>query len=555
MENQLKKMTETVREQYNRVLPPVTNQIGRREEMVASSDGVKLRTIIFSPEQAEQPLPVIVIRSCYYASSDFLEVQATEMAKRGFAAVIQWCRGIGGSEGEWQPYVYERQDGMALMEWLQEEAWVKNIGLVGASYLALTGWYIADRIPEKVKTMYLTVMGTENHISLWQEGSFRQDIYTSWSMENTGKKIDAEYMESASYRPQIQVDEDLWGCHLDWYRDEISKPSRIDPFRKDSFWGWLTDVPSKMKIPVFVGEGWYDIHLGNALKTFENLSEESKKHSVLQVMPGNHSLTPVIFGQEKQENASICEFEQQLRWFYNILVKEELPEFSVNYYIIGEDKWKKYSQFPIEPSLYKEFYLGEKVLTDEPSDNSCREYEYDPENPVPSWGGATLFKLNDRTGSRQQPDPDWRKDVLSYLSDPLKEDLEITGSIQVNLWVESSAPDTCFAVKLMEVFENGEAYNIRNGITTLGFRNGADTWQEYKGGPVEIRIQTWDIAWKVKKGSRLRLDISSSNFPEYSVHPNTTRTWSLEDTPQKAHQKILSGMKYPSKIILPLNEQ
>lgn len=552
MNEETKRMVDTMKSQYDAVRPEVTQQVARFEEWVLSPDGVKLRTIVYLPQGIEGPYPTIVQRSCYYFSSDLLEAQAETLAKRGFAGVIQWCRGIGGSQGEWQPYVHEREDGLPLMNWLQEQPWCKNIGLMGASYLALTGWYIADQAPDKVKTMYLTVMGTENHTSIWQEGSFRQDIYTSWSMENAGVPIEADYLTSAKYRPQIQVDEDLWGCHLDWYRDEISKPSPEDPFWKDSFWGVVQKVPPKMKIPVFIGDGWYDIHLGNAIKTYNRLSPASRSHSVLQIMPGNHGMEPVIYGQERQEHAAIRQYEQQLRWFQEILVEGKLPEPMVYCYVIGEDTWRAYPSFPPEPKQVAAFYLDGEFLAGQPGTESQREYDYDPQNPVPSHGGETLFALSDEVGSLEQPEPNWRQDVLSYISAPTDEAMTIIGSVEARLWVESSAPDTCFTIKLMEVFPNGKAYNIRNGITTLGFRNGSPVWQPYEGGPVEISIKTWDIAWQVRKGSRLRLDISSSNFPEYSAHPNTAKGWALESQPQVARQKVLAGEKYPSRLLLPL---
>lgn len=554
MENRLEAMVASMKTQFDRVRTPVTDGVERKEMWIPSQDGVPLHTIVFHPQNVSGPYATVVWRSCYYGSRDFLEAQAEEFSKRGFAAVIQWCRGIGQSAGEWAPYAYERQDGLALMEWLQGQNWCKSIGLVGASYLALTGWYIADAVPSKVKTMYLTVMGAENHTSIWQEGSFRQDVYTYWSMGNTGKKVDADYMTSARYRPQIRVDEDLWGCHLDWYRDEVGRPSRTDHFWTDSFWGEVQKVPPKMKIPVFIGEGWYDIHLGNALKTYENLSADSKAHTVVQIMPGDHSLTPVIFGQSQQEQAAIFQHEQQIRWFVDLLMEEKLPEPAIHCYIIGEDRWRSYTQFPPVPKQLLEYYLDGSRLAPTPGEESAREYDYDPENPVPSHGGGTIFSLHDKVGSRLQPEPDWRPDVLSYISEPLAENCTIVGPIEAKLWVQSNAPDTCFTLKLMEVAPDGKTYNIRNGITTLGFRNDSDVWQSYPGGPIEITIKTWDIAWQVKRGMRLRLDVSSSNFPEYSAHPNTDKGWAYEAHPQVAHQTILSGKRYPSKLILPLDE-
>lgn len=544
---------DTYMEKYDAVCARVAEEAETRELMLPSEDGAKLRTIIVTPKGVKGPLPVIVQRSCYYEDGLCnLQVQGEALARHGFALVYQWCRGIGGSEGKWEPNIYDRADGMSLMNWLEQEAWVKNIGYVGASYLAMTGWIMADIVPEKVKTMYLTVYGTERHTSAWREGLFRQDILTAWTMGNAGFPVKADYLESAKFRPQVEVDETMWGGRLDWYRDWITHPSSRDPYWAGGHWETLHNVPSKLKIPVFVGEGWYDHHLGSMLQGYTTMSDFSAQHSVFQINPGNHGLRPAIPGQPKQDHAEIDEITQQLRWFHDILVLGRMPERSIQYYMIGADEWRYYDEYPPKPSAKAEFYLDGEKLTENAGEESCREYVYDPEDPVMTFGAESLFASWKNTGSKEQPETNWRPDVLSFVSEPLTEPLDVVGAMEAKLWVKSDAPDTCFTVKIMEVFEDGKAWHIRNGITTLGFRNGATERQSYNGEAIEITIACWDIAWQLKKGSRLRVDISSSNFPEFSVHPNTTELWSLAKETRKANQTILMGKTYPSKLILPL---
>ena len=134
--------------------------------------------------------------------------------------------------------------------------------------------------------------------------------------------------------------------------------------------------------------------------------------------------------------------------------------------------------------------------------------------------------------------------------------MEIEGKIRVHLFVSSDAEDTAFSAKLMEVFENGEAVNIRGSITTLAYRNGADHRGSYTPGEiVDINIEMWDVAWKLRKGSRLRLDISSSDFPQYSVHSNYPGIWSEQSETKVAQQTVYFGKNYPSKVILPVVEK
>ena len=142
---------------------------------------------------------------------------------------------------------------------------------------------MADAVPEKVKTMYLGVYGCDRHTSAYKDGLFRQDILTAWAMGNAGVPVEAPLLESCAYRPQTEVDEKVWGVHLDWYRDWITNTDRDSAYWSDGFWKELKEIPGKVKIPVFIREGWYDHHLGSAIVTYESLSEEAKKHSVIQI--------------------------------------------------------------------------------------------------------------------------------------------------------------------------------------------------------------------------------------------------------------------------------
>ncbi len=555
MQKRMQMIMARTRASHDKVCPKVTEEVAAEEVWIASEDGAKMRTILIRPVGIEGPCPTIVMRSCYPYQEEMMKNQAESYAQHGFAVAYQWCRGINGSEGQWEPNVWDRADGLAMVNWLQQQAWVKNMGYVGASYLAMTGWIMADAVPDKMKTMYLTVYGTVRHTSAWREGLFRQDILTAWAKDNAGYPVSADYMESARYRPQVEVDEVMWGGRLNWYRDWITHPSRIDPYWAEGHWETLRNVPAKLNIPVFVGEGWYDHHLGSMLEGYATLSERARQHSVLQINPGNHGLRPAIPGQPKQEHAAIDEAEQQMRWFYDILVREQYPAPEVKYYLIGADEWRSYSEYPPKTNGQAVFYLDGETLRSAPGMTAGRSYDYDPENPVSSHGAESLFASMMHIGALEQPEPNWRPDVLSYVSEPLDKALDIVGPVKAQLWVQSDAPDTCFTIKLIEVDKNGKAWHIRNGITTLGWRNGATEKQSYDGGPVELTIACWDVAWRLQPGSRLRVDVSSSNFPEYSVHPNTDVLWSLATETRVAHQTILTGEQYPSCIVLPLDER
>ena len=527
--------------------------------MVEMSDRVHMKTEIFNTSKPTGA--VILQRTCYPHMDKLLYMQAREYAKRGFTFVIQWCRGINGSEGTWEPNIYDRQDGLDTLNWLCRQDWCDRIGYLGDSYLAYTGWCMLDSVPDKVKTMYLGVYGCDRHTSAYKDGLFRQDILTAWAKDNAGVKIDADFLESAKFRPQVEVDEKMWGVHLSWYRDWITHTDRSDNYWKEGLWGALKSVPSKVKIPVFVKEGWYDHHLGSAMVTYRSLSKEALSTSTLKIGPWNHGYMNATTHQ-KTDNLGEDRISSPLSWFAKILLDGETPKQKASLYMIGKDEWLELDKFP-EDLPIKKFSLtsmapsGSKAVggidVKPDSSESSVTFVYDPENPVMSHGAESLFNTQKEVGSLEQPEVGYRDDVISFVSEPLTEDIDILGQINVKLNVSSDAEDTAFTAKLMEVFPDGTAVNIRGTITTLAYRNDSDVRLTYTPGKVEeINLKMWDVAWEAKKGSRLRLDISSSDFPQYAVHPNKPGVWSTHATTQKATQTVHFGGKYDSCIELPV---
>lgn len=533
-------------------------EIIKEEIMLPMEDGVRLRTVFWKPKGVKA-LSVIVTRSCYPSQEAEMEVHGEECALRGFGFVVQWCRGTNGSEGQWEPNTYERQDGLCTMEYLSKKKEIKNIGYWGNSYLASTGWCMADKVPEKVKSMYLGVYGTDRYVSVYQDGLFRQDIFTWWSMENAGVPITADYLQSCRYRPQTEVDEALWGTRLPWYRDWITNTDEdSDYWSRKGFWRMMRDIPQKTKIPVFIREGWYDHHLGSAAVTWERLGKESKEHSTLQIGPWRHFYDYVLEGQ-KTENIKDDSVSSVLSWFEETLKKERKPEKKCELYVIGADRWITVRD-PKELDT-KEIILhldaaeGKKEagrLKSSPGKTGKVSYIYDPEDPVPSHGTESCFKSRKEIGSLFQPKEGYREDVASFVSEPLEEPVTILGKMEVCLWVSSDAEDTAFTAKIMEVFADGSCVNIRGSITTLAYRNGSVKRQAYRpNDKVMVRIEMWPVGWRTKKGSRLRVDISSSDFPQYAVHTNYPGIWSRQEKSKRAGQTIYTGEGQDSCLKIP----
>ena len=247
MEEMMRQAQESYRQEYASI--PYDGPVYgcRREElMLPMQDGVRLYTEIFKPEGLAQ-FPVLIQRSCYPNQQPLYEINGVELTRRGYGYVVQTCRGTGKSEGHWEPNVNERPDGRDTLQWLNDQPWAESIGYFGASYLALTGWAIADIVPPKVKGMMLTVYGTDRFKSAYEKGLFRHDVLTGWAMQNAGHPVTADYLESCRFRPHDKVDEALWGGNLDWYQDWIHATRRTDAYWQQGWWKLLADVPGNTK--------------------------------------------------------------------------------------------------------------------------------------------------------------------------------------------------------------------------------------------------------------------------------------------------------------------
>ncbi len=547
---------------------------GGPQEPKENGERVQLLVRIYKPV-GEGPFPVVSTRTPYiYAgvSKDNpkglgdTNALGREYAKRGIVYVQQDCRGKGGSEGFYKPNIYEREDGKALYDWMAEQPWCGNIGIFGSSYTALTGWIVADILPDKVKGLYLQHYGVDRHISCYRAGLFRQDIMSGWTIDNAEEDIirpkrmagqgpGEAYYDFYLYRPQVLADEAVLGQKLQYYRDWITHTDYTDPYWNKGVWGDLKRIPAEIDIPVTVVAGQFDHHEEGTLLGYERLNSKTKAMSRLILGSWDHSSRPspthVPYEHSRDFNLNRDQFE----WFHQLLVENEIPEAEVRVYNIEADEWMNLDSWPIKKDKTKKLYLAEgQKLIDKKPHKSDLSYDYNPLNPIYAMGGETLFTSQGRVASRQQPETGLRDDMLSFVSEPLKEDICIAGAIKLLLTMSTDVDDTAFAFTLSEVTPDGKAYNMRTSITTLGYRKDIlGPRQTYTPGTKEsIEIVALPIVWTVKAGNRLRIDVKSSNFPEYAVHSNYAGVWSEQEKTRIAHQTIYLGGKDASHIELPL---
>ncbi|MCF0168777.1 MAG: CocE/NonD family hydrolase, partial [Bacteroidales bacterium] len=267
-----------------------------KDTIIMGGDGCRLVTEIYLPK-GEGPWPIVVTRTPYVRHTECVDDQplAREYARRGMGYIRQRCRGTDGSEGTYEPNIYEREDGLALLNWLDAQPWCKNIGLTGMSYGALVCWIVADAVPEKVKGIHMHHYGVDRHLSAYCSGLFRQDILTSWAIENAKEPINKPvqdpiepFYDKLRYRPQASMAVDMLGCEMPWYRDWITHTDYTDPYWHEGVWETLRNIPEKIKIPVTIVAGFFDHHMEGTVLGYELLSDEIKAKSRLIVGSWNH---------------------------------------------------------------------------------------------------------------------------------------------------------------------------------------------------------------------------------------------------------------------------
>lgn len=529
----------------------------RWEEMIPMRDGIKLRTVFYMPD-TEGPWPILLSRTPYPKNKEIYDYQGKIFSERGYGFICQYCRGTDLSEGKWLPFENEKQDGEDTLKWLERQSYIKSIGLYGFSYVAYTQWVVLDCLPPKVKTAYIVHFGTDRFRQMYCNGLFRHDIYTPWAKDNSGMSINLSYesaLEAGRYKPHIEADRAVWNLDLPWYREWLTHPDYADDFWKKSFWEELKCIPTKVEIPIYLGCGWYDHHFGGMMEAYRNLSDYGKKHSYLVIGPWVHGKNACIASKNTDDAfaSGIHGYEGALSWMDRCLLNEEIPNQEIQVYGIGQG-WCELTEWPGKSEI-KRLYFSEKQLQEEnESETKNLAYTYDPASVIETLGAECMcYAPLERRGSVLQADCEERKDRISLISEKLDMDITLKGVVKVHLNVSTDVADTAFIVRLMEVNSEGISCNIRTMGTTLRYRNGANKAVDYIiGERVSCELEMWDILWTVPAGSRIRVDIASTSYPEYNIHLNTAEPWAEQKNAVIAHQKIWVGGENGSYIELPI---
>ena len=544
-------------------LPSFTAAAGETQQVrIEMQDGVKLFTSVMLPE-GEGPFPSVLLRNPYARFTPIMrDTLCGRFIRYGYACVLQDVRGQGESEGEWSPMVNEVRDGRDTISWLVEQPFQDgNIAMVGPSYLASVQYAVAaSGLPSEVKTLVPAVYTTDLSTILYSNGMFRHETFTAWAsmMRGSNSEVDdagGDYHKAIRHLPHNKVDTAVFGLPMPWYQDMIDIERAKSTLFNNPDARLMNQVPENIDVPILMVSGWYDVFFGGQMADWERLATRSSSRFVLG--PWTHAGASGEAFEIENAQGGLFQWKEMLPWLDHHLKGQPLTNPPGLYtFTMGENEWHLYEEWP-GPTASKIFSLNN--LPDSPSCDGGKlafekdssgpvSYLYDPLDPVPTMGGAGMlaFILPGFEGAAPanvlQEGLCNRADVLSFVTPPLDASLLIAGEIRVNLEIASSAPDTAFTAKLMEVFPDGRAINIRDNITSLAYRDGGLNRLAYSpGDAINVSIDMWPIEWRVSSGSRIRLDISSSDFPKFHAHRNRAGPWAEQDGVDVATQTLMGG--------------
>jgi uncharacterized protein len=572
-----------------------------RNVPVPMRDGTILFADVYRPAEPGR-YPVILQRTPYNKAGTIGSPApfALRAVGEGYAVVIQDVRGRWESEGSFYAFPFERQDGHDTCAWLQDQPWSNGrIGMFGASYVGLTQWQAALGSAPGLEALIPSVTAADYHEGwTYQGGAFELNFNLSWTMTwlatNTADRLSNEDPAYATKLETLKDRIDTMDREFDrmplsgdpllkelapYYDDWLAHPSH------DEFWDKLKidDNYHHLDQAVLNVGGWYDIFLGGTIHNYLGMRHHAKttkarKASHLLLGPWEHMTSVTIspvgdadFGVRASYDAIDID-GIHLRWYDRWLrdidngLDSDPP---VTIFVMGANTWRQEREWPLERTRYEDYYFtsngrantlhGDGALVREaPNEENNRpdHFIYDPLDPVPTLGGGLCCSTHwARAGSFDQRPVEARPDVLCYTSPPLEKPVEVTGPVKVILYACSSAVDTDFTAKLVDVAPCGCARNLTDGIVRARYR--ASTRHEHlltPGVAEEYEIDLLATSNLFMPGHRIRVEISSSNFPRFDRNPNTggVIAQTTKDESLVAHQTVLHNIEYPSRIILPV---
>ena len=549
---------------------------------VPMRDGVDLSADIWLPpaSQGDGPWPVLLLRTIYDNQEARYIEWTREFTARGYAVVMQDCRGRGDSDGEWEPYVCELYDGYDTHEWIGQQNWCDgNIGTFGLSYPGFT-----QTLPATLRSKYLKAVAPiasqqDNYGHHRVDGVIHHNVSFAF-LNMLGRSMQYESLK------HFDQDTFFFALPLDTAMEKVSTTHPyyagvIAHEQYDEWWSSysLRDKYDQVDIPSYFITGWFDSLSNENFKLFNGWSknarsEEARKKTKLLVGPWSHQIAPwgrVPMGENgeyadrtfgKQALSDVIEmhmhwYDQQLKGI-NTGIDDEAP---IRLFVMGENVWHDEYEWPLARTEWTKYYLhssgnasgkyGTLSVKAPSSEEPVDQFIYDPANPVASLGSQ--YQTFDFCGPHDRSELQQRDDILTFTTAPLTEDTEVTGPIRATIWASSDAIDTDFTAALTDLEPDGKAIALCEGIVRTRFRNGTDKPEMMTPGDIyEFEIDMWNTSNMFKKGHSIRVEISSSNFPRYNRNLNSGNPIATDTEITVANQTIYHDSDHPSHVTLPV---
>lgn len=586
-----------------------------KKVMMPMRDGIRLCTDIYRPK-TDKKAPIIFSRTPYNFNEwgdgerrTRTAQRAYEAVKRGYAYVVQNERGRYFSEGEWDILGLPLTDASDAFDWMAEQEWSNGkIGLYGCSSTAEWQMTAAAKGHPALAAMVpqgygagVGKVGDYFEQGNWYRGGAQQMLFTSWlygvEHDKFKPRIPAgatqedlirisrfydlapenprvDMSEALSHLPVKDILKNINGKHEIYDKMILRKPN--DPAW---FEGGLYHDDMGFNTPSFWFCSWYDVSISPNLALFNhvrnNTAPEIADQQYLVIAPTLHcrytrATENTIVGERSVGDARL-NYEDQIYGWFDMLLKGQKNSFKettprVQYYTMGSNEWQSSETWPPQGAEMVDYYLssqnganslfGDGTLSKAVSATHGGKdvFVYDPMNPVMSYGGNVCCTGNAiEGGAFDQQHMETRNDILVYTSEPLEEGVEVSGFIEAKLYVSSDAKDTDFTIKILDVYPDGSAYNLDETIQRVRYREGYDKEVFMEDGQVyEINMTPMSTSNFFKKGHRIRIEISSSNFPRFTRNLNTGGNNFDESEGVVATNAVHHGGFYPSVLRLPV---
>ncbi len=491
--------------------------------------------------------PIVLLRSPYGRRQ--MGFFGRVFAERGYQTVIQSCRGTFGSGGAFEPFHHEQADGTATLEWLTSQSWFTgSVGTFGPSYLGFTQWAVAGDAPDYVKAMALHVTASCFRDSVvYPGGSFSLETGATWvdfvefqecrpwqrirALATAPKRTAPVY----TTLPLTEADQRALGHRVEFYQDWL-----VHEIPGDPWWEPLTFSRQLDRVPpaALVG-GWFDVFLLEQVRDYGRLRDAGRQ-ARLTIGPWTHA----------SAKGGAAGIRDALTWFDVHLRGRQPsnPQGNVRLYVMGSDRWVDLPEWP-PPADVQRWHLqpGGRLARSTPEPTWPDRYRYDPSDPTPGVGGASLDVRN--AGSRDQRHRESRRDVLCYSSDPLVADLTVAGPLSTEVWLRTSQPHVDVFVRLCDVDPSGTSRNISDGILRTDPQPVGAVADEAR----RVRVDMWPTAMTFRRGHRIRLQVSSGAHPLFARNTGSGERLAAASTLVASDVEIYHDPDHPSAINLPVS--